>query len=259
MEDKIDTLLDQITAMESDVAEFKATEVVPDVLSGMTASKGFPAFAIITEADETTLKYTPELDVKDGRIKDPVKLAEKKVEKERKQKEDAKYDPLFSRIVGYAISDYTGNVKIQYPNEKDADPKVVVDKAERDRAERKLISSLIKDIGEVYDMSFGGGNIATYNGDVYDVPFVERRAVILGIDTHGEKMNLTTLKYFNRDLLKEWSSYNKYKTETLYTMCDVFFGIGQVCEDNWDKVTQLKNRVVLTSNLFEKIDPIIKH
>ena len=160
------------------------------------------AFDIETIPNSSLMNNLPEAEVKLGNLKDPEKIKEKQEEARKAQIEKMALSPLYGRICCFAVS----------TDESYSTNSIIAE--ESDIAETGLIERAFEVLS--------GNTIITYNGNNFDLPFLYRRAVILGV--HPQEFNMPPLaeltkKYSNTkhiDLMQAWSGSNNFeKLDTL--------------------------------------------
>lgn len=117
-------------------------------------------FDIEVMPDPEKLKYLPEPDVKYGNIKDPVKREAKFQEAKEKQLEKIGLNPFYSRYFCGSFGLGQGKIIEEFADE----------------AEVELIQWTFSGFGE--DTT----RIQTWNGKTFDIPFLFKRAMILGVN-----------------------------------------------------------------------------
>lgn len=161
------------------------------------------AFDIETIPNSSLMNHLPEAEVKLGNLKDPEKIKEKQEEARKAQIEKMALSPLYGRICCFAVS----------TDESFSTNSIIAE--ESDIAETGLIERAFEVLS--------GNTIITYNGNNFDLPFLYRRAVILGVDPREFNMPPLaelTKKYSNTthiDLMQAWCSWgnNFEKLDTL--------------------------------------------
>lgn len=160
-------------------------------------------FDIETMRNGALISKLPEPEVSLGNLKDPAKIAEKIETAKAEQLEKMALSPIWGRVCSYAIAG-------------DGMEHSAVIAEDSDAAETDLIEQCFSKIRE--------HRIITYNGNGFDLPFLFRRAVILGVDPRG--WGITTLseltqRYNNSwhvDLMTVWAGFNgKEKLEHVAT------------------------------------------
>lgn len=128
------------------------------------------AFDIETAADESKIEDLPHPEVAIGNLKDPVKIDEKIQRAKTEQRANMALDPHFSRVVAIGA-------KINYDDprwfEREA---VFMPVAEADSSEAAMLASFWQMVGDS-----NAEQICTFNGAGFDVPYLMRRSLLLGI------------------------------------------------------------------------------
>lgn len=128
------------------------------------------AFNIETAVDQAKLDRMPEPKVLLGNLKDPAKIAEKIEEAKQKQAERAALDPHFGRVICVTVAERDGM------NGAPCDTYIRQDLGENDAddAERELLRWF-------WDRARNSKAFVSFNGSSFDVPFMLRRSLLLGI------------------------------------------------------------------------------
>ena len=132
----------------------------------------------------------PEPEIKLGNIKNPAKIAERQDAARAKQLKDMALDAATGRVLAVGMHNDEGE-------------HCEVTAADSDEAEREVLDWTMKvlDKGEV--------RIITWNGKDFDLPFIFKRAAILGINAPNPLSDY--VKRYDRgihiDLMKEWDMY----------------------------------------------------
>lgn len=137
------------------------------------------AFDIETQANLDRIAELPPPEVALGNLKDPEKIAAKEEEARRKQIDQLALDPHFGRVICISIAMRSADTKTIHSATQiriDAgrvnhDSEVRRDK---DEAERELLSWF-------WDCAHDNRYYATFNGAQFDVPYLYRRSLILGV------------------------------------------------------------------------------
>lgn len=160
-------------------------------------------FDIETMRNGALIGKLPEPEVSLGNLKDPAKIEEKKAAVKAEQIEKMALSPIWGRMCSYAIAG-------------DGVEHSAVIAKDTDSAETDLLEQCFSQIRE--------HRIITYNGNGFDLPFLFRRAVILGVDPR--EWGIATLaeltqRYNNSwhvDLMTVWAGYNgREKLENVAT------------------------------------------
>lgn len=160
-------------------------------------------FDIETMRNGDLINRLPEPEVSLGNLKDPAKIAEKIEAAKTEQLERMALSPLTGRLCSYAIAGNDVEIAGCIADDTDA-------------AETDLIEQCFSKIREF--------RIVTYNGTSFDLPFLYRRAVILGVDPREWgvcTLAEMTARYNNSwhvDLMTVWAGYNgREKLENVAT------------------------------------------
>ena len=156
-------------------------------------------FDIETIPNSGMIDRLPPVEVKAGNLKDPAKIAEKEAAAKLDQIEKMGLNPLYGRVCAWCAEDFSGEKHFACMTE------------ESDAEESRVIS-------EAFEL-LGGSNVTvlTYNGNNFDLPFIYRRAVLLGIDTREfglAPLSAMTAKYRNElhhDLMQIWCGFCSYE------------------------------------------------
>lgn len=154
-------------------------------------------FDIETIPNRDMVSRLPAIEIKAGNLKDPAKIAEKEKAAKQEQIEKMALSPLYGRICAWVDAEDENTVFHSCMEE------------ETDAEETRIIESAFE--------SLSGNRVITYNGTSFDLPFLYRRAVILGIDVR--EFNLPplaemTARYNNKhhiDLMTVWSGYGNFE------------------------------------------------
>lgn len=150
------------------------------------------ALDIETIPNTSMIPHLPEPELKLGNIKDPDKIKAKKAEAKNKQIADMALNPLYGRICSYALV-------------SDSAEQANCITAETDEEEAKLIEQILQVLNR-------DNTVITYNGKVFDLPFIYKRAVLLGIDIRqfgALSLSEINKRYNNKnhvDLIETWSN-----------------------------------------------------
>lgn len=164
----------ELERMKRDMEEISISKVI-DEIGDVTTVKPMPnsrlAFDIETQPDNYRLSNMPKPEVKLGNLKDPAKIADKIAEAEAEQVERAALDANYARIVCISFA-YRGIDRVIYTTtwiRQKAD-----DLAGTDAAEAELLRA-------AWDFLSRSGMYVTFNGSTFDIPFMLRRSLILGV------------------------------------------------------------------------------
>ena len=139
----------------------------------------------------------PEPEVAVGNLKDPAKITEK-IEKARAEQIDKMaLSPLYGRVCAFVGMEDTEAIWKECISE------------DSDAEEIRVVEAIFRFIS--------GKRVISYNGNGFDLPFVYRRAVLLGIDTREfdvPTLAEMTARYSNKhhlDLMQVWCGYGNYE------------------------------------------------
>ena len=155
------------------------------------------SFDIETIPNSGMLNRLPPVEAKTGNLKDPEKIAEKERQAKLEQVEKMALSPLYGRVCAWCAESITGD-KFNACIEEDSDEEEI-----------RVIAAAFKRIR--------GSKILTYNGNNFDLPFLYKRAVILGVDPRGyalPPLSEVTAKYKNIhhiDLMNVWCGFGNYE------------------------------------------------
>lgn len=131
------------------------------------------AFDIETMVDEQLYQaFTQPCDVKLGNLKDPAKIAEKLAEAEARQRDAAALNPHVSRVLSFHIAETTDRMTTPAVRSQFLLPKP--DQESLSASEAALLRALWLEVASA-------DRIVTFNGASFDVPFVMRRSLLLGV------------------------------------------------------------------------------
>ena len=161
------------------------------------------AFDIETIPNTSMIDRLPAPEVKTGNLKDQAKIDEKIQEARKAQIEKMALSPLYGRLCCFCVYDGNGEISTGTCIE-----------AETDAEETRILECAFMALAET--------RVITYNGSAFDLPFLYRRAVILGVSPREfdlpplEKM----LKRYDNDrhvdLMNVWCGYGGFeKLDTL--------------------------------------------
>lgn len=151
----------------------------------------------------------PEPEIKTGNLKDPEKIKEKKDEARQKQIEEMALNPLFGRVLCFAV-------------QSDDAPFGQIIAEATDEQESALLTKLLT------AFETDALRLVTWNGKEFDLPFIYKRAAILGVQHNAPSVSHWTKRYDKEnhvDLMKEWDQYSPSK----HTSLEIFsrFVLGQ--------------------------------
>ena len=141
-------------------------------------------FDIETIPNTSMIARLPKPDVKAGNLKDPAKIAEKEAAARAEQIEKMALSPLWGRVCAWVGAEDAETVHAECLT------------AETDAEEARIVEEAFRTLSK--------GRIVTYNGKAFDLPFIYRRAVLLGIDPR--EFGMPTLA----DLTSKYSSENRH-------------------------------------------------
>ena len=147
-------------------------------------------------------------------LRDPAKIEADIEAKRIAQREKAALDPLFGRVAAVA---FVGEVD-----------EVAVIRESTDDDERILIAGIFGCLGT------NGARIITFNGIGFDLPFIYKRALILGVHpaTFGAPpLTHWTQRYrndYHYDLMQIWSGWKSGEYAKLDTVAKLVLGRGKV-------------------------------
>ena len=155
-------------------------------------------FDIETIPNTSMLDRLPKPEVKAGNVKDPAKIAEKTAAARAEQIEKMALSPLWGRVCAWVAAEDSETVFMDCL------------KVETDADEARIIENAFERLAE--------GRIITYNGTAFDLPFLYRRATILGVDPRMFNLpplsELTARYQTNRrhiDIMVVWCGYGNYE------------------------------------------------
>ena len=159
------------------------------------------ALDIETIPNPATFEFLPEPECTDSRIKDPIKIAAHIEKKRLALRDKAALDPLTGRVCAIA---YVGMI-----DGKDAEHVDVIDAA-TDEAETTIIQGAMMMLGKP------DARIITWNGISFDMPYIYKRAMVLGVDPadfDAPPLNAWTKKYNTDrhfDLMMIWGAWRDF-------------------------------------------------
>lgn len=153
------------------------------------------AFDIETIPNSSMLDRLPEPELKLGNLTDPRKIEAKKEEAKAEQIEKMALNPLYGRVCSAAFA-------------SDSSSLAMVIGEDSDKEETALVEWIL--------FCFSGSRLITWNGNNFDMPFLFKRAMILGIDL--AQFNLPMLPAYTKrygsehhiDLMQVWCGWNGY-------------------------------------------------
>lgn len=154
------------------------------------------AFDIETIRNSSRLDVMPEPEVKTGNLKDPAKIAEKVAEARAEQVAKMALNPLYGRICAFVAVTEEQTKRCCINNDSDEE-------------ETRIVEAVFHAIS--------GKRVITYNGNSFDLPFVYRRAVLLGVDPRefgAPTLAEITARYGNKyhvDLMNVWCGFGSFE------------------------------------------------
>ena len=154
-------------------------------------------FDIETIPNSSMIKRLPAVEVKAGNLKDPAKIAEKEAAAKAEQLDKMALSPLYGRICAW----------VAVKNEFTAERACLAENS--DAEETRVIETAFDTISS--------GRVITYNGNSFDLPFLYRRAVLLGVDPRQWGMPTLaemTARYNNQhhiDIMQVWCGFGNYE------------------------------------------------
>ena len=170
------------------------------------------ALDIETIPNPDAVPFLPEPEVKTGNIKDPAKIAEKVREVKEAQVASMALDALTGRACCYAMvgGSAAGEEPTRYVE--------VLGGVVNDDTERALIQSIMRVLGGE------DCRLVTWNGIGFDLPFIYKRAMILGVDPANfgaPPLSAWTKKYSadrHFDLMQLWGGWKSGEYAKLDTV-----------------------------------------
>lgn len=158
---------------------------------------------IETMANPDAIALLPEPSI-DARLKDPAKVAEAKAEAKAKQIEKMALSPLTGKIAAVGLYGELGG--------------------------EVVIADEVTMLNAAYD-AIKTSTIITYNGKSFDIPFIFKRGIILGLSWATiPEMKLYTDRYKSGaahiDLMTEFCNYGEY--EKLDNLARFILGSGKI-------------------------------
>jgi len=213
------------------------------------------ALDIETIPNHDMIEYLPEPELKLGNLKDTVKIFEKKEEAKQKQIDTMALDPFFGRVACYSIVGEDFESEEMIVGFSDEDEELVVDTL----------------LTEIRDIVSKGDRIVTWNGCSFDLPYIYKRACILGVEMPDRCPTISELTYRysthpHCDLMHLMNGYQGFgKLDTaskiiLKNTGKIDFDVTKIADEikngNGDKVQEYCTRDTrITYQLFEKIQP----
>ena len=154
------------------------------------------AFDIETIANAAMLERLPPVEVKAGNLRDPAKIAEKEAAAKAEQIDKMALSPLYGRVCAWvAVED------------ENAIHKECIE-ADSDAEETRIVETAFS--------TLAGNRVITYNGNGFDLPFLYRRAVLLGVDPRQFGMpTLAEMTARNNkrhvDIMQVWCGFGNFE------------------------------------------------
>lgn len=157
------------------------------------------AFDIETIANADIVDHLPEPVVLTGNLKDPAKIEEKIRAAKQEQIDRMALSPLYGRVCAFVATVNDGSFAVERG----------CIAANSDEEEISLLCHIFSTIA--------GRKVVTYNGANFDLPFIYRRAVLLGMDIR--EFGLPPLseylkRYENKlhtDVMTAWSNFGNFE------------------------------------------------
>lgn len=186
------------------------------------------AFDIETIPNTSMVERLPEPSVATGNLKDEAKIATKIAEAKQSQREKMALDPLYGRVFCIGIATGSGVQAVARMEENTDEGEVTV-------------------IENFFSYLNGGESLrlVSWNGNGFDLPFIFKRAALLGIDCG--RWNLPALSTFTRkgsqlhvDLMVEWAGYGRF--QKLDDVSSAMYGEQKAEIDFKDFLPALENK-----------------
>ncbi len=168
------------------------------------------ALDIETCGNPDMLPLLPEPECTDSRIKDPVKIAAHIAAKKESQVADMALDPLTGRVICFAAVGSDGSeTTLEH---------VRIAESLSDDEERKLVQDMMTMLGTPET------RVVTWNGVNFDLPYIYKRAMILGVDPANfgaPPLSAWTKRYAadkHFDLMQIWGGWSSQGYEKLDTV-----------------------------------------
>ena len=155
------------------------------------------AFDIETIPNSGMINRLPAIEVKAGNLKDPAKIAEKEAAAKAEQIDKMALSPLYGRVCAWVAVEDENAVHKECIH------------ADSDAEETRIIEAAFE--------TLAGNRVVTYNGNGFDLPFLYRRAVLLGMDTRQFGMPTLaemTARYNNKhhvDIMQVWCGFGNFE------------------------------------------------
>lgn len=219
----------------------------------------FYAFDIETMPDSVKISSLPEPDVKLGNLKDPAKIEEKIAEARTEQIAKMALNPLYGRICAAVFVAPGANGKLESLRFAAGDD---------DAEEAALIA------GCFGVLRLDSARIVTWNGINFDLPFLFKRAVILGVPLRDVPVLSFWCKRYatgsHIDLMQIWSGWNSQQFAKLDDVAGVcaddhkikidfkeFPELVKTAEGREKILDYCEQDVRLTYKIFEKFNGVL--
>ena len=159
------------------------------------------ALDIETIPNPATFEFLPEPECTDSRIKDPVKITAHIEKKRLALRDKAGLDPLTGRVCAIGYVGVKDGKEIEHVD--------VID-ASTDEAETIIIQAAMTMLGKPES------RIVTWNGIGFDLPYIYKRAMILGVNPANfgaPPLSAWTKRYSNElhyDLMMIWGAWKDF-------------------------------------------------
>lgn len=198
------------------------------------------AFDIETIPNSSMQDRMPEPEVKTGNLKDPFKIAEKIAEAKAEQAARMTLNPLWGRVCAF-VGRTDDDTRIADCIHEDSDAE-----------ESRIIERILPEV-------FAEKRVITYNGNSFDIPFVYRRAVLLGIDSRqfgAPPLSEMVARYNNKrhiDVMQVWCGYDRTNYEKLNNIARALLG-DQKIEIDFRKFPELIKTEAGRNQILEYCD-----
>lgn len=214
------------------------------------------AVDIETIANDDMVDHLPEPVVLTGNLKDPAKIEEKIRAAKQEQIARMALSPLYGRVCAF----------VAIVNDDSSAVERGCIAANSDKEEITLLRHIFS--------SIVGRKIVTYNGANFDLPFIYRRAIMLGMDTR--EYGLSPLseylkRYDNKlhvDVMTAWSNFGNFEKLDNLSRAFGFSGKIEIDFSDFPKLIRTKNGrkkildycqqdVALTLSIYNRIAGIL--
>jgi len=158
----------------------------------------------------------------DSRLKDPAKIAAAESTAKAKQVEKMGLDPMYARVLCWSMVGSVGTSG--HGPEDEAQEHAEIIPAMTDEAERAILQSAFNVLGQ------DDARLITWNGNGFDLPFVYKRALVLGINPadFGAPPLAAWTKRYNTDrhydLMQIWGGWSSQGMEKLDVVARAVLG-----------------------------------